>query len=182
MVEPEAALAGSAPAAMSLLGSGEAAAVEDPAVSVEHNHSDTQPNSDHQDMAMSEDEAMPMNGAVSMKDHSDHGDHNDHRSHGGMGMGMGMGGMDMSGHADHAACENPTAAELSEGAQLVEAVTASLDQLPTWPVSQSAPASLEGGFTNIGGRQEGLPYLHYIMLHVTKIILAVLLTTVLRSA
>lgn len=79
-------------------------------------------------------------------DHAGHGSGHDHAS----------------GMTDNCGTAGPSAAALAEAATFrTKTSTALHTLLPTWSPTTQAPVNLPNGFSLMGGRNNGLPYIHY---------------------
>jgi hypothetical protein len=77
----------------------------------------------------------------------------DHNGHAGHDHGSGM--------TDNCGTAGAPQKSIDEAAAFREKLSTALLKFPTWLPSQTAPRSLIDGFSLMGGRNNGLPYIHY---------------------
>ncbi len=77
-------------------------------------------------------------------------DHNDHSG-------------DQHSHdmKDNCGTAGPSQVSIEEATALRSTTSMTLNQLPTWLPTAQAPRSLPNGYSLMGGRNDGLPYIHY---------------------
>jgi uncharacterized surface protein with fasciclin (FAS1) repeats len=82
----------------------------------------------------------------------------DHNSHAG---GHSHGGTHSHTMTDNCGTAGPSAANKAEAVSFRTKTTQNLDILDTWLPNQAAPKNLPKGYSLMGGRNNGLPYIHY---------------------
>jgi hypothetical protein len=82
-------------------------------------------------------------------------DHNSHAS------GHSHGGVHAHDMADHCGSNGPSAAAVQDVLGFRSKMSKYLLTLPTWKPAEVSPRNLPGGFALMGGRNNGLPYIHY---------------------